>query len=99
MPLTILSPHSGKPVKIRDQDVGRAVRDEEKRVFYALPRPGGGGHYGALTRNGSEKDLARYDALEAKVGAGRRMCNRSRRPMTRPGRGAAAFGPVRCGWW
>ena len=70
MPITLLSPHSGKPVKIRDQDVGRAVRDEEKRVFYALPRPDGSGHYGALTRNGSDKDLARYDALESKVGAG-----------------------------
>ena len=69
MPITILSPHSGKPVKIRDQDVGRAVRDEEKRVFYALERPGGG-HYAALTRNGSQKDLERYEALESKTAAG-----------------------------
>lgn len=69
MPITILSPHSGKPVKIRDQDVGRAVRDEEKRIFYALPRPDGEGHYAALTRNGSPKDLERYDALEVKIDA------------------------------
>ena len=70
MPITILSPHSGKPVKIRDQDVGRAVRDEEKRVFYVLERPDGGGHYAALTRQGGEKELARYDKLEAKTSAG-----------------------------
>ncbi|BAM04565.1 FKBP-type peptidyl-prolyl cis-trans isomerase [Phycisphaera mikurensis] len=70
MPITILSPHSGKPVKIRDQDLGRTVRDEEKRVFFVLERPGGGGYYAALTRNGSEKDLARYDALEARTSAG-----------------------------
>ncbi|MEM7575951.1 MAG: FKBP-type peptidyl-prolyl cis-trans isomerase [Planctomycetota bacterium] len=77
MPLTVLSPYSGRPVKVRDQDVGRAVRDEEKRVFYVVARPeeapvapadapSGGTHYASLTRHGSEKDLARYDALVTK---------------------------------
>ncbi|MEM1445628.1 MAG: FKBP-type peptidyl-prolyl cis-trans isomerase [Planctomycetota bacterium] len=77
MPLTVLSPYSGRPVKVRDQDVGRAVRDEEKRVFYVVARPeeapvappespSGGTHYASLTRHGSEKDLARYDALVSK---------------------------------
>ena len=33
MPIVINSPFSGKPVKIRDQDVGRAVKDEEGRIF------------------------------------------------------------------
>lgn len=77
MPLTVLSPYSGRPVKVRDQDVGRAVRDEEKRVFYVVARPDDaeaapaddptdGTHYASLTRHGSEKDLARYDALVTK---------------------------------
>ncbi|MEM8782391.1 MAG: FKBP-type peptidyl-prolyl cis-trans isomerase [Planctomycetota bacterium] len=80
MPLTVLSPYSGRPVKVRDQDVGRAVRDEEQRVFYVVPRPTeaaeagpddptGGTHYASLTRHGSEKDLGRYDALVAKGAA------------------------------
>lgn len=38
MPLTVLSPYSGRPVKVRDQDVGRAVRDKEGRVFYVVDR-------------------------------------------------------------
>jgi hypothetical protein len=66
MPLTINSPHSGRPVKVRDSDVGRSIRDEEGRVFYVLPRQNGEGFYGALTRKGSEKDEQRYDAMEKK---------------------------------
>lgn len=68
MAITVLSPHSGKPVKIRDQDVGRAVKDEEGRIFYALPRSDGKGHYGAITRAGGEKDEQRALAMEAKIG-------------------------------
>ena len=75
MPLIVFSPHSGKPVKIRDADVGRAVRDEAGRIFYVVPRPegraggaggagGDGGHYAALTRHGSDKDLERYEKIE-----------------------------------
>jgi len=72
MPLTIHSPHSGHPVRIRDQDIGRAVRDEENRIFYVVPRASGEGHYGAITRKGSAKDEERYDRLAlnpAKVAA------------------------------
>ena len=63
MPITVLSPHSGQPVKIRDADVGRAVRDAGGNVFYVVERPDGAGHYGARTRRGSPQDLAHYDAL------------------------------------
>ncbi|MEM6553827.1 MAG: FKBP-type peptidyl-prolyl cis-trans isomerase, partial [Planctomycetota bacterium] len=63
MPLIIHSPYSGKQVKVRDQDVGRAIRDEEGRIFYVVQRASGEGVYAALTRKGSEKDEQRYDAL------------------------------------
>ncbi|MFG0247419.1 MAG: hypothetical protein ACF8OB_00925 [Phycisphaeraceae bacterium JB051] len=69
MPIVILSPYSGRPVKIRDKDIGRSVRDEENRIFYVVSRPEGqgDGYYASLTRNGSEKDLKRYDELEEKT--------------------------------
>lgn len=63
MPITINSPYSGKPVKIRDQDIGRAVRDEEDRIFYVVPRENGEGYYSAPTRKGSAKDEARYNKM------------------------------------
>ncbi|MEE9403666.1 MAG: hypothetical protein V3V20_02130 [Algisphaera sp.] len=65
MTLTIHSPHSGHPVKIREEDIGRAVRDEQNRIFYVVPRAHGEGHYGAITRKGSPKDEERYDRLAA----------------------------------
>ena len=67
MPITIHSPFSGREVKIRDQDVGRAVRDEENRIFYVLERADGSGHYGAPTRSGNPRDEVRYDELVAKM--------------------------------
>jgi len=67
MGIVVRSPYSGQPVKIRDQDVGRAVRDEENRIFYALPRSDGSGYYGAPTRAGGPKDEAKAAELEAKV--------------------------------
>jgi len=67
MPITINSPYSGRPVKIRDQDIGRAVRDEEQRVFYVVPRSVGEGYYAAITRQGSPKDEQRYDAMQTKM--------------------------------
>jgi len=67
MPIIINSPYSGHPVKIRDQDINRAVRDEEGRVFYVVPRANGEGHYAAPTRKGSAKDEERYDKLETKM--------------------------------
>ena len=63
MPITVNSPYSGRPVKVRDQDVGRAVRDEDGRIFYVVPRASGEGFYAAPTRLGSEKDERRYDDL------------------------------------
>ena len=56
MTIIVPSPHSGRPVKVRDQDVGRAVRDEAGRIFYIVPKHDGSGHYGALTRAGSLED-------------------------------------------
>lgn len=62
--VTILSPYSGKPVKVREQDLGRAIRDEQGRVFYIVEHPEHG-RYAARTRKGSDKDLERYRAVEA----------------------------------
>lgn len=67
MPITINSPHSGRPVKIRDEDIGRAVRDQDGRVFYVVIRTSGEGYYAALTRKGSAKDEERYDKLETRI--------------------------------
>jgi len=61
MTVEILSPYSGRPVKVRPQDVGRAVRDEEGRLFYVLPRPDGSGYYSAPSRAGGQRDIDRYD--------------------------------------
>jgi len=60
MPLTVHSPHSGKPVKVREEDLGRALRDEGGRVFYALETADGQGVYGAVTRKGSPEEETRY---------------------------------------
>ena len=64
MPITIHSPHSGYPVKVRDQDIGRAVRDEQGRVFYVLQREEGEGYYASKTRAGSATAETAYDKLE-----------------------------------
>lgn len=63
-PAIILSPYSGRPVKIREQDLGRALRDEQGRVFYVVEDPEHG-RYAARTRKGSPKDLERYREIEA----------------------------------
>lgn len=67
MPITINSPYSGRPVKIRDQDIGRAVRDEEGRIFYVLKRSDGKGYYSSPTRAGGAKDEARYLEMADKM--------------------------------
>ena len=69
MPITVFSPYSGRPVKVRDQDVSRAIRDEEGRIFYVVPKSDGNGHYTSPTRKGSEKDEQRYAELQAKQSA------------------------------
>jgi FKBP-type peptidyl-prolyl cis-trans isomerase len=65
MAMIVHSPHDGQAVKVRDQDLERAIRDREGRIFYAVKRSDGQGYYGALTRKGSAKDEQRYlDMLE-----------------------------------
>ena len=68
MGIIVNGPYSGQPVKVRDQDVGRAVKDEEGRVFYVLQKSDGSGYYGAMTRAGGAKDEARALELEGKLG-------------------------------
>lgn len=60
MALIVHSPHDGQEVKVRDQDLERAIRDSEGRIFYAVKRSDGQGYYGSFTRKGSEKDEQRY---------------------------------------
>ena len=67
MPIIINGPYSGKPVKLRDQDIGRSVRDEEGRTFYVLPRADGSGFYSSPTRQGSAKEEERYDSMASKT--------------------------------
>jgi hypothetical protein len=64
--IVINSPYSGKPVKVREQDIGRAVRDEEGRIFYLVQRADGSGYYSAMTRKGSAREEEAYDAMAAK---------------------------------
>ncbi len=66
MSLIVRSPFSGQPVKVRDQDVGRAVRDEEGRVFYVVPFADGNGFYASPTRNGGPKEEDRYRRMVEK---------------------------------
>lgn len=67
MAIIVYSPFSGRPVKVREQDVGRAVRDDQGRIFYVLRKSDGSGYYGAPTRVGGPKDEARALEYEAKV--------------------------------
>jgi FKBP-type peptidyl-prolyl cis-trans isomerase len=53
-------------VKIREHDLGRALRDEQGRVFYVVEDPEHG-RYAARTRKGSPKDLQRYREIESGV--------------------------------
>ncbi len=64
--IVINSPYSGRPVKVREQDIGRAVRDEEGRIFYLVQRSDGQGYYSAMTRKGSAREQEAYDAMAAK---------------------------------
>ncbi len=67
MAIIVHSPHDGQPVKVRDQDLQRAIRDGEGRIFYAVKRGDEQGYYGALTRKGSDKDERRYVELLEKM--------------------------------
>ena len=67
MPFVIHSPFDGTPVKIRDQDIGRAIRDKENRIFYVIPNSSGEGYYSAPTRQGGLKDEQRYARMMEKT--------------------------------
>ena len=60
MAITVNSPHSGRPVKVREQDIGRAVRDEAGKIFYVLQRSEAEGYYGSVTRLGGPREEQRY---------------------------------------
>ncbi len=64
--IEINSPHSGRPVRVRDKDIGRSVRDEDGRVFFVLPRTTGEGYYASFTRAGGADDERKYLAMLAK---------------------------------
>ncbi len=70
MPLTVRSPHNHQPVKVRDQDIGRAIRDADNHIFYVVPFSDGSGYYGAVTRKGSPKDEERYRNQTQRVASG-----------------------------
>ncbi len=80
MGITVNSPFSGKPVKVRDQDVGRAVRDEENRIFYVLPKSDQTGYYGAPTRAGGPKDEQCAIEMEAKLATAQQASQAAARP-------------------
>lgn len=63
MPFIVHSPFDGQPVKVRDEDIGRALRDGQRRIFYAVPRSNGEGYYAAPTRQGGARDEERYDQM------------------------------------
>ncbi len=67
MTITVDSPFTGRPVKIREKDVGRAVTDEDGGIFYVFPKKDGSGYYGAPTRAGGERDEERAARNEARA--------------------------------
>ena len=67
MPFVIHSPFDGQPVKIRDKDIGRAIRDKENRIFYVIPNSTGEGYYSSPTRQGGLKDEQRYQRMMEKT--------------------------------
>ena len=91
-PVTILSPYSGRPVKVREHDLGRAIRDEQGRVFYVVEDPEHG-RYAARTRKGSQKDLERYREIESASLSSKARSNSTKKPRppstTRPAANAA----------
>ena len=70
MSITIYSPYNSRPVEVREQDVGRAVKDSDGRTFYVIAKSDGTGYYGAMTRMGGQKDEDRAMEIEFKVSRG-----------------------------
>jgi hypothetical protein len=72
MSIEVNSPHNGEAVKIRPQDVGKAVRDRDGKIFYVLPRSDGSGYYAALTKSGV-KDEQRAARSEERVAEAKKV--------------------------
>ncbi len=64
--LEVHSPHDGRPVRVRDKDIGRSVRDGDGRIFFVIERSDGEGYYGSVTRQGGPEHEAKYDEMLAK---------------------------------
>ena len=60
MEIKVNSPHSGRPVIVREADVGRALRDENAKVFYVLRQSDDKGYYGSRTRAGGSQEERNY---------------------------------------
>jgi len=67
MSISVISPFTGEQIKVRPQDVGKAVEDRMNHKFYVLERPDGSGYYAAPTKAGGRRDIDKYDAMLAKA--------------------------------
>jgi hypothetical protein len=65
--IEVLNPFDSRPVKVRPQDVGKAMRDKRGRIFYVLARPDGSGYYTAPSKAGGQRDIERYDHAVART--------------------------------
>ncbi len=93
MGITVINPHNGEEMKVRDGDAGRAVKDKEGRIFYVMPKKDGTGYYGAMTRAGSDKEEARNQEMELKKGGAR--ANMDAQMQSRSSGGGGFFGTVK----
>ena len=66
MAITVNSPYSGHPVEVRDQDVGRVVRDDDGRIFYVI-RKRDGHYYGSKTRAGGSNEEYHAHEIEQEL--------------------------------
>lgn len=90
----VRSPHDGREVKVRDKDVGRAIRDGEGNLFYVLPRANGQGHYGSLTRLGGPEQESRYDTMLAQEGHAQQLASEATSRAVHDARGKPRRGPL-----
>jgi hypothetical protein len=60
MAIEVRSPHTGQPVRIRDEDIGRTVRDPSGNIFYVLRSADGEGYYASVTRTGGDQAEQTY---------------------------------------
>ena len=82
--IEVLSPWNSQPVKIRPQDVGRAVKDRDGKLFYVLAKADGTGYYSAPTRAGGARDEERYEREKDRMsGAKREVQEQALQTVTR----------------